>query len=208
MSPLDSREPSPCAGAAGCPRSASLSLYYAPSNDVAHVLPLQRAAIQTEMAEGQGLGPGQRFGQGPREGGRVDGGAAAAAGEVASVRDEVARLVETLCNNHYHKESVETKGSNDAVKSVVDTDDGVNHDIDVVDGVAVHGLKGRGAYLGKYLGCISDQAVVEYATGTALPLLDAALRRWWTLLCVCRHHISPLTSPFQILHTTQALRQR
>ena len=145
---------------------------------------MQRAAIEAEGADGQpGLDPGQRSREGrgvgliPQETWASGSGGGGAAATVREVRHQVVRLVAKISGrsgigssndnrNDNTNNDDKSKGSNDVVNN--EGDDGDVYD----DGVGVPEAQG----LGVYLGC-SDQALIEYADSTVLPLLDATLRR-------------------------------
>ena len=170
MSPLDSCEPSHCTTAAGNPPSISLSsVYIHPLTIQSLSFCMQRAADRVEAADVQGSGPGQGQVLGQLPGGiQASNGdsviaslSEAAVGEVMAVRDQVTRLVAEINNGNSKVENEDkTYGDNE---------------IDEDDGVAVSDGSHR-QNLGEYHRC-SDQALVEYATSTALSLLDATLRR-------------------------------
>ena len=127
---------------------------YVHSNNIDLIRPLQRAAIMVEEAEGQGSGTKPKSRQGPEIGGfGAFGGdsAPAAVGEIAAVIGQVMKLLEETIKNSRKDKSARIISS-DAADNVDDGDD-------------------------EYC-CVSDQALVEYATCTILPLLDATLRRY------------------------------
>ena len=121
------------------------------ANDLALVFPLQCAATRTEEAVGRGLEIGPRSQQGPEFGAFGGNGAPAAVGEISEVIGRVLKLMEETIKNS-------RKGKTKSIN----IDDGDDIDADDDD-----------AYC-----CVSDQALVEYATCTVLPLLDATLRRY------------------------------
>jgi hypothetical protein len=115
--------------------------------------------------------------------------ASAAVGEVTSVRNQVAKLVETI-----HKNSTQSNSDEDKEKKKNHDDDAYVNNNDVVNntGDDVTGFPGGAqsgplllcaceedcdASVGNCYCCCSDQAIAEYAVGTALPLLDGVIHR-------------------------------
>jgi len=121
-----------------------------------------------EEAEGQGPGIGSKSRQGSEIGGfGAFGGdrAPVVVDEMAEVIGQVMILLEITIKN----------GRKDNSKSVIINSDAVDNVDDVDD---------------EYC-CVSDQALVEYATCTILPLLDTTLRRYLPHLPLnnCHNHL-------------------